>query len=171
MRDGTETRAAFLARFGHVAEYSPWVAEAAWKAAPFSTVEEVVNAFRQAIVDAPERQLMALIRAHPDLAGTVAVAGELGPQSSSEQASAGLDRLSTDDFDRFTRLNSAYRARFGFPFIICAREHTLESILDRFERRLDHDPRREVETARDEIVKIVELRIRDQSLTDERSRN
>jgi 2-oxo-4-hydroxy-4-carboxy-5-ureidoimidazoline decarboxylase len=160
---GTETREAFLDRFGQVAEHSPWVAEAAWHEGPFATIDQVVEAFGKAIATAPREDLVTLIRAHPDLAGTAAIAGEVGPESAAEQASIGLDRLTPEDFARFTNLNATYRARFGFPFIICVREHTVEQVLDQFERRLAHDESREVQTATDEITKIVALRIRDQS--------
>ena len=164
-------REAFLRRFGMVAEHSPWVAEDAWASAPFGTTADVVEAFARAIHRARPQRLLSLIRAHPDLAGRAAVAGELGPESAREQASVGLDRLTPDDFTRFTALNDAYRRRFNFPFIICVREHAVDSILDQFEVRLGHDRTREIETARDEITKIVALRIRDQSPPDDRSRS
>ncbi|MBX6342995.1 MAG: 2-oxo-4-hydroxy-4-carboxy-5-ureidoimidazoline decarboxylase, partial [Thermomicrobiaceae bacterium] len=116
----------------------------------------------RAAVDAapPERQ-RALIRAHPDLAGRLAVAGELTAESAREQASAGLDRLSPEEFAEFTRLNQAYRERFGFPFVICVRDHSRESILAAFRARLANSEEQEVATALREIARIAELRLRD----------
>jgi 2-oxo-4-hydroxy-4-carboxy-5-ureidoimidazoline decarboxylase len=166
-----EAREAFLRRFGTVAEHSPWVAQEVWASAPLGTTDDVVEAFVRVIRCAEPQRLLSLIQAHPDLAGRAAVTGELGPESAREQASVGLDRLTPNDFIRFTALNDAYRSRFGFPFIICVREHTVDSILDQFEVRLKHDHTREIETARDEITKIVALRIRDQSPPEERSRS
>jgi OHCU decarboxylase len=104
---------------------------------------------------------LALIHAHPDLAGRAAIAGVLTPESSREQASARLDRLTAEEYARFQQLNSAYRERFGFPFIICVREHTLASILEQFERRLNHDRAAEMTTALTEIGKIASLRLHD----------
>ena len=131
----------------------------------------MIDAFTRALQTTPGDRLVELIRAHPDLAGRAAIAGELGKESAREQASVGLDRLTPSDFARFTTLNEAYRQRFGFPFIICVREHTVASILDQFERRLEHSPAREIEAAATEITKIVALRIRDQMPVDERSRS
>ena len=129
--------------------------------APFEGVRELEDAFRAALADAPEEQRLALVRAHPDLAGRAALAGELTPESTSEQASARLDRLRPDELDEFTRLNDAYRARFGFPFVVCVREHTIPTILDAFARRLGHSAERELDTALEEIAKIASLRLRD----------
>ena len=102
---------------------------------------------------------IALIQAHPDLAGRAALAGTLTPESTNEQASAGLDRLSPDEFASFTRLNDAYRNQFGFPFVICVREHTKHSILQNFVQRLEHSREQEIDTALDEIAKIARLRL------------
>ena len=108
----------------------------------------------------PERQV-ELIRAHPDLAGRAALAGELTPASSGEQASAALDRLPPEALDRLTAATEAYRERFGFPFVVCVREHTVESIIDAAERRLGSERDDEVRTALGEIGKIAALRLRD----------
>ena len=110
---------------------------------------------------APIERKLALIRAHPDLAGRAAIAGELTAASTREQASAGLDRLSPEEYRRFHALNDAYRARFGFPFIIAVRENTRESILQSFEARLGNERDAEVRTALEEIGKIVRLRLAD----------
>jgi 2-oxo-4-hydroxy-4-carboxy-5-ureidoimidazoline decarboxylase len=108
----------------------------------------------------PEEQL-ALIRAHPELAGKAAVDGSLTEASAAEQASAGLDRLSQEEFDRFHALNAAYRDKFGFPFIICVRLTDKAGILAAMERRLANDRDTEIETAIDQIGEIVRLRLED----------
>jgi len=107
-----------------------------------------------------ERQV-ALIQAHPDLAGKAAIAGELTAESAHEQSSAGLSRLAPEEFATFTRLNHAYRERFGFPFVICAREHNATSILEHFAARLEHTRTQEIDTALGEIAKIARLRLLD----------
>ena len=117
-------REAFVARFGGVFEESPWIADAAWEARPFGSVEGLHAAMVRAVERAPRERRLALIRAHPDLAGKAAVAGELTPESTREQAAAGLDRLTPEQYERITGLTAAYRERFGFPFVVCAREHT-----------------------------------------------
>jgi len=120
-----------------------------------------VAAFRGAVARADDERQVALIRAHPDLAGRAAIAGELTAQSRSEQATVGLDRLTPAEFEQFTRANDAYRERFGFPFVICVREGTKETILAAYEERLGHEPEVEMAIALDEIVKIMRLRIAD----------
>lgn len=152
-------RAAFVRRFGGVAESSPWVAERAWAAAPADDPRALAAAFAAVVRTASTHEQLALIRAHPDLAGRAALAGDLSDDSTREQAFAGLDRLSADELARFTRLNDAYRTRFGFPFVICARRHTAASILEAYDRRLGNDADRERATAVEEIVAIMALRL------------
>ena len=154
-----EDRAGFVARLGHVAEGSPWVAERAFGLGPFADREAVAEAFAQVVREAPAEEQLALIRAHPDLAGRAALAGELTPESAGEQASAGLDRLTPPDLARLTRLNDAYRARFGFPFVICVRGRSVASILEALERRLANGADAERATAVDEIAAIMRLRL------------
>jgi OHCU decarboxylase len=113
----------FIARFGSLFEHSPWVAEEAWESRPFGSVEEMWRAFEDAVYSAPRESQLNLIRAHPDLAGKAAVAGELTQESAREQASAGLDRLSPGEFEAFTRMNREYREKFGLPMVVCARAH------------------------------------------------
>jgi OHCU decarboxylase len=108
----------------------------------------------------PDQQI-ALIRAHPDLAGRAAVAGELTEESAREQASARLDQLTPAQYAEFHRLNDAYRSKFGFPFVICVREHTRASILTNFSDRLALSRDQEAATALAEIGKIAGLRLRD----------
>jgi OHCU decarboxylase len=154
-------REEFVSLLGRAFEASPWVAEHAWDSRPFRDVEELHGAMVKAAKDAPEERRMALIRAHPDLAGKAAVAGELTPESGGEQASAGLDRLTPEEYDAFTRMNAAYREKFGFPMIVCVREHTKESILRNARSRLGNAREEEVETALGEIAKIAHLRLQD----------
>jgi adenine deaminase len=162
-------RATFAGVLDGVFEHSPWVAEAAFDAGPFDSLRSLEDACRAALAAAPDERKLTLVRAHPDLAGRAALAGELTADSASEQASARLDRLSQNELDRFTRLNDAYRARFGFPFVICVREQTVPSILDAFGARLGHGAERELDTALDEIAKIAALRLRDRIEHDEES--
>lgn len=154
-------REEFVSRLGPAFEDSPWVADGAWKFRPFEDVDELHGAMVRVVETASDERRMALIRAHPDLAGKAAVAGELTPESEGEQASAGLDRLTPEEYDAFTRMNSAYREKFRFPMIACVREHTKESILRNAESRLDNTPEGEVETALGEVYKIAHLRLGD----------
>jgi OHCU decarboxylase len=153
------TREAFVHRFGPLFEHSPWVAEDAWSDRPFADEEELFKALESAMYSAPRERQLALIRAHPDLAGRAAIEGTLTNSSTTEQASAGLDRLSPDEYDAFTRTNTAYRERFGFPFVVCVREHTKESILRVAAERLEHTRDEEVRVALEEIAKIARLRL------------
>jgi 2-oxo-4-hydroxy-4-carboxy-5-ureidoimidazoline decarboxylase len=139
-------------------EHSPWV-EARADARPSSGDRhaDLMVVVRDA---SPEEQL-ALIRAHPELAGKAAVA--LTEASAAEQASAGLDRLTQAEFDRFHALNAAYREKFGFPFIICVRLTDKAGILAAMECRLTNDRDTEIATALDEISKIVRLRLEDKA--------
>jgi len=151
----------FVSRFGRVFEGSPWVAERAWEARPFGGLSGLHGAMVEAVSGAPEEQQMSLILAHPDLAGKAAIAGELTPESTREQASAGLDSLTPGEYEAFTSLNAGYREKFGFPMIVCVREHTKESILQQAEARMEHSRAEEVEVALEEIAKIARLRLDD----------
>jgi 2-oxo-4-hydroxy-4-carboxy-5-ureidoimidazoline decarboxylase len=154
-------RDAFVERFGPLFEHSPWVAADAWSDRPFADMEDLYEALRGAMYAAPRERPLALIRAHPDLAGKAAMAGTLTESSTREQAAAGLDRLTPDEYAAFTRTNTAYRERFGFPLVVCAREHTKESILRVAAERLEHTHDEEVRVALEEIAKIARLRLRD----------
>ncbi|MBV9883384.1 MAG: 2-oxo-4-hydroxy-4-carboxy-5-ureidoimidazoline decarboxylase [Sphingomonadaceae bacterium] len=137
-------------------EHSPWV-EARADARPSSGDR---HADLMAVVrEATREEQLALIRAHPELAGKAAIDGSLTEASAAEQASAGLDRLTPEEFDRFHKLNAAYRERFGFPFIICVRLTNKAGILAAMERRLGNDREAEIETALAEIGEIVRLRL------------
>jgi 2-oxo-4-hydroxy-4-carboxy-5-ureidoimidazoline decarboxylase len=139
-------------------EHSPWVEQRA-DASPSSGDRhaDLMAVVREA---SPDEQL-ALIRAHPELAGKAAVDGSLTEASAAEQASAGLDRLTQDEFDRFHALNADYRQKFGFPFIICVRLTDKAGILAAMERRLANDRATEIATAIEQIGEIVRLRLKD----------
>ncbi len=156
-------REEFVARLGHLYEGSPWIAAEAWSAHPFLDRGDLHRKLEQVVAGAPRERQLALIRAHPDLVGRAALAGTLGPASTVEQAAAGLasDRLSPAEIAAFGELNRAYRERFGFPFVICARENRRASILAGFRSRLGHDPEQEVATALVEIGKICRFRLAD----------
>ena len=150
----------FISKYGGVYEHSPWVAESV--AADAADVDDIdgLAALMVDCVDnaAPEKQL-ALIRAHPDLAGKAQVAGELTPDSTDEQASAGLDQCSKVEYERFQALNDAYKEKFGFPFVMAVRGSSRTEILEAFSDRLRNDYDVEFETALAEIHKIARLRL------------
>ncbi|MBI1203871.1 MAG: 2-oxo-4-hydroxy-4-carboxy-5-ureidoimidazoline decarboxylase [Rhodopseudomonas sp.] len=154
----------FTAALADIYEHSPWVAEAASTQRPFATLAALHAAMAAAVQDASAEARTALVQAHPDLAGKAARAGTLTADSTHEQASVGLDRLSEAEFARFHQLNDAYKAKFGIPFIVCVRRHTKDSILKAFERRLAHGNADEFDTAIEEIVRIGALRL-DQRVT------
>jgi 2-oxo-4-hydroxy-4-carboxy-5-ureidoimidazoline decarboxylase len=157
----TLDREPFVALLGPLFEQSPWVAAAAWPARPFASLTHLHDTLCSVMYAAPLDQQVALIRAHPDLVGRAALAGTLTPESSNEQAAAGLDRLSPEEIAAFTALNAAYHARFGFPFVICVRENRKAGILAGFNARLDHTRDEEIATALGEIAKISYLRLMD----------
>jgi OHCU decarboxylase len=150
---------AFVAALGAVAEHSPWVAREAWRCRPFDSLAGLRLAFESAIRGAAPERRLELLRAHPELAGREAAAGELTGASASEQRAARLDRLTPDELAALTRLNADYRERFGFPFIACVREHSVASLLAWAEARLAREPEAETETAIAEVCKIVSLRL------------
>jgi OHCU decarboxylase len=152
---------AFVAALGAVFERSPWVARAAIARGPFADLDELHRAMVAVVRAAAREQQLELIRAHPELAGREAAAGELTDASGREQAAAGLDRLTADEAERWRALNRAYRERFGFPLVVCVREHTKDSILAWGRERLAHGTDEEVEIAIGEIAKIARLRLED----------
>jgi 2-oxo-4-hydroxy-4-carboxy-5-ureidoimidazoline decarboxylase len=152
---------AFVETFGLLFEGSPWIASQAWHARPFASIGDLHEKLCAVTYGATREQQLALIRAHPDLVGRAALASTLTPQSTGEQAAAGLDRLSPGEIAEFNRLNAAYRDKFGFPFVICARENKKESILSGFATRLHNTQEEEIATALNEIAKIARLRLLD----------
>lgn len=158
------SRDAFVARFGGVWEHSPWIAEGAFDAGltPAHDRAEGLHAAMVAVMRAAtDAAKLALIRAHPDLAGKLATAGRLTAESTGEQASAGLDRLTDAERAEFTRLNDAYKARFGFPFILAVKGRSKDEIRDAFVTRLENDPMAERQEALAQIERIALLRLRD----------
>jgi len=151
--------AAFEAAIGETFELAPWVAATAHAKRPFATVSDLHTAMMGTVRAAPRDTQLAFLRNHPDLAGKAARAGAITDDSKDEQASAGLDTLSEEEFVRFHRLNDAYKAKFGFPFMVCVRRHTRDSILTQFERRLPHDEATEFAAALQEVFYITRLRI------------
>ena len=149
----------FVAAFGDVVEHSPWVAERAALARPFADRVAVVVAFAGALPNASGDELLAVLRAHPDLAGRAAAAGELTEDSRQEQAGAGLERLSHEEFERFQTLNAAYKARFRIPFIFAVKGATKAAILAAFEARIGNDPATEIAQAIGNVCRILRFRI------------
>jgi 2-oxo-4-hydroxy-4-carboxy-5-ureidoimidazoline decarboxylase len=154
-------RPTFVAALGHLFEHSPWVAERTWERRPFRDPINLHAELCATMRAAPLQQQMALIQAHPDLAGRLARQFQLTADSTREQASAGLDELTAGELANFQRLNDAYRAKFGFPFIICARLNAKDAILTAMSARLVHPFDTERATALVEIEKIAWLRLQD----------
>ncbi|WP_208987540.1 2-oxo-4-hydroxy-4-carboxy-5-ureidoimidazoline decarboxylase [Roseibium marinum] len=152
---------AFVTAFGDVAEHSPWVAENAFGKAPFADREAVINAFETAMNAASGDRQLALVRAHPDLAGKAALAGEVAEDSKREQAGAGLNTLSPEEFARFTQLNTRYKTKFGFPFIFAVKGATKHMILAAFEDRIANSAEDELATALTQIARIFRFRLED----------
>jgi 2-oxo-4-hydroxy-4-carboxy-5-ureidoimidazoline decarboxylase len=148
--------AAFVSRLGFLFEHSPWVVERAARRRPF---RDLHAGLMQVVAEASDDERLALVRAHPELAGKAAVDRTLTQASAAEQASAGLDRLTQAEFDRFHALNAAYRARFGFPFVICVRKTDKAGILAAMERRLANPHDAELAAAIAEVGEIVKLRL------------
>ena len=150
----------FVRRYGGIYENSPWVAQ---KAAPLidgsADIDVIARVMADCVDNASRDRRLTLIRAHPDLVGKAAVAGELTDDSRSEQASAGLEQCSPDEYERFQALNSAYRRKFGFPFVMAVRNCSRAQILAAFESRLENDYDEEFENALLEIHKIARLRL------------
>jgi 2-oxo-4-hydroxy-4-carboxy-5-ureidoimidazoline decarboxylase len=157
-------KAAFVAALANIFEHSPWIAEQAASMRPFAGLCRLFDAMKVAVDHAPGELRLALIKAHPDLADKTQRAAGLTAESNAEQNSVGLDRLSDAEYEAFARVNNAYRAKFGFPYIVCVRRHTKDSILRDFERRLPNDATTEMRTSIAEICRIAALRL-DQSVT------
>jgi 2-oxo-4-hydroxy-4-carboxy-5-ureidoimidazoline decarboxylase len=150
---------AFVAALANVFENSPWIAEATARGRPFASTAALRDAMLAVIDRAPAGRRLELIRAHPDLANRRQRAAGLTAESTAEQDGVGLDRLSDGEFALFEQSNAAYRGKFGFPFILCVRRHSKDSILDAFLRRLRNEPTQEVPEAIREIGRIASLRL------------
>jgi 2-oxo-4-hydroxy-4-carboxy-5-ureidoimidazoline decarboxylase len=158
----------FVAALANIFEHSPWIAEQAASMRPFAGVNQLFDAMIAAVERAPSELRLALIKAHPDLADKTQRAAGLTAESSAEQNSVGLDRLSDTEYVAFERVNNAYRSKFGFPYIVCVRRHTKDSILRDFERRLPNDARTETQKSIEEICRIAALRVDQLVLSDDR---
>jgi 2-oxo-4-hydroxy-4-carboxy-5-ureidoimidazoline decarboxylase len=160
----------FVAALANIFEYSPWIAEQAASLRPFAGVNQLFDAMKAAVNRAVPELRVALIKAHPDLANKTQRAAGLTAESNAEQNSAGLDRLSDAEYAAFERVNNAYRAKFGFPYIVCVRRHTRDSILRDFERRLPNDASTETQKSIEEICRIAALRVDQLVVSDDRLR-
>jgi 2-oxo-4-hydroxy-4-carboxy-5-ureidoimidazoline decarboxylase len=147
----------FVSSLGAIFEHSPWVAENVLTERPFTSLEALHTAMVNVVKTASLETQLTLIRAHPDLGMKL----KMSQQSVSEQAGLGLDRLSASEFERFSSLNTAYREKFGFPFIVAVRNHTKETILEQFVLRLKNSVELEIQTALEEVYKIAGFRLQD----------
>lgn len=154
-------RPAFVAALGHLFEHSPWIAEETWPRRPFRDAAHLHAELCATLRGASVSRQLDLIRAHPDLAGRLAQQQKLTAESAREQASAGLNVLTPAELARFQALNDAYRSRFEFPFIICARLQARDAILAAMASRLGNQPAAEFATALTEIEKIARIRLAD----------
>ncbi|WP_313025041.1 2-oxo-4-hydroxy-4-carboxy-5-ureidoimidazoline decarboxylase [Pseudomonas lopnurensis] len=155
-------RDAFVAAFADIYEHSPWVAERAYEQGVDASLDDIDTLHQRMagiLLAASREEQLALINAHPDLAGKAAVRGELTASSTSEQAGAGIHECSAEEFARFTALNDAYKARFGFPFIKAVKGSNRHQILAAFEERIHNAPEQEFTTALAEINKIALFRL------------
>ena len=150
---------AFVTALGSIFEHSPWVAERAAKKRPFNTLDDLHETMITAVWSAPAAAQMALLRAHPELAGKAALRGELTAESTLEQSGAGLAHCSADEFARLTALNAAYNKKFGFPFILAVKGYDRAGILREFERRVERDPSVEFEEALKQVARITRFRL------------
>jgi OHCU decarboxylase len=151
----------FVRVIGSVFEHSPWIAREASGQRPFAGTHEILDALCDTVRNASDDQKLALIRAHPDLVSRAALAGTLTLASTAEQAAAGLNKLTPEEMALFQKQNEAYRRKFGFPFVICARLNKKEAILGGFSQRLQNSGEQEIQAALQEIFKIASLRLQD----------
>lgn len=152
--------------YGDVYEHSPWVAEAAWRhglTESHDAPEALAELMGLMLQQASSEQQIKVIQAHPDLAGKAAMAGELTQDSTSEQAGAGLDQCSSEEFARFESLNAAYKEKFGFPFVIAVKGLDRHAILAAFAERLNNDLATERQTAIEQIIRIARFRLIDRA--------
>jgi 2-oxo-4-hydroxy-4-carboxy-5-ureidoimidazoline decarboxylase len=154
-------REGFIQIIGPIFEHSPWIAEAAWQKRPFPDWENLHHALCETVKYAGEGKQLALICAHPDLAGRGSLAGRLSRESTGEQAGAGLNDLSPEEAALIQKNNSAYKEKFGFPIVICARLNKKAAILNGFKSRLGNSRAQEIQAALEEIFAIAKLRLRD----------
>ena len=152
---------AFVAALSGIFEHSPWVAQAAAQQRPFESIDALHAAMSKAVETAGDEKQLALINAHPELAGKAAVRGELTAESTREQSGAGLNLCTQEEFDKLRSLNATYRQKFGFPFILAVRGYDRHGILANFEKRVNHDRAEELRTSLDQIYRIARFRLND----------
>jgi 2-oxo-4-hydroxy-4-carboxy-5-ureidoimidazoline decarboxylase len=150
-------RQRFVEIVGGVFEHSPWVAEGAWPRRPFRDVADLHHAMASVVDASPRERQLALLRAHPDLGSRA----RMSDASAGEQAGAGLDRLTADEFARLQRLNTEYRRRFEFPFLFAVKGSTKHQILEALEQRLGRDPDEEFAEALRQVARIARFRLDD----------
>ena len=153
------SQAEFARELGTIFEHSPWIPERAWAARPFADLDALHQAMLRVVREADPAEQLALITAHPELAGREAAAGTLTSDSTSEQRGAGLDQCSPDELQRLRALNAAYRERFGFPFVIAVKGRSRYQIMDAIEERLQNGRDTEFDTCLDQIGQIARFRL------------
>jgi len=153
------SRDTFVRRYGGVYEHSPWVADRCFDAGQHLGPEQLAGLFAKCVDSADDQTKLELIRAHPDLAGRAAIRGELTNESTAEQASAGIDQCSIEEYERFVAFNAAYREKFDFPFVMAVKNSNRHEILAAFVKRIGNDAQTEFRTAIEEIHKIARLRL------------
>ena len=159
MADGPEAEARFLAACGNVYEESPWIARQAWREGARIGQPGLAATLRRVVETSGAEAQLALLRAHPDLAGRLAMRAELTAESAAEQSGAGLDRCTPEEYREFRQLNDRYRQKFGFPFILAVRGHDRAGILAAFRQRLGNDRDREFRAALAEVHRIAGFRL------------
>ena len=152
-------RERFVAALGEAFERSPWIAEAAWSMRPFASIDALHTAMVGTMRSAPAAAQLALLRAHPELAGKAAIRGELTADSKLEQSGAGLDRCSPEEYARLQELNSAYNEKFGFPFIIAVRGLDRAAIIACFAERVARERAQEIDEALRQVGRIARFRL------------
>jgi len=155
------SRDEFVRVCGPLFEHSPWIAERTFAKRPFASIDELHGSLVQTVRTASSDEQVKLIASHPDLVGRLAREGRLTGESTREQAAAGLTQLSPIEIEQFEQYDTEYRARFGFSFVICARENKKDAILAAFPLRLRNSREQEIDTALAEIAKIARLRLLD----------
>ena len=151
----------FVAALSGIFEHSPWVAEVAAAARPFASIDALHKTMSDAVETGGEARQLALINAHPELAGKAAVRGELTAESTREQSGAGLDQCTQEEFDKLLTLNRTYREKFGFPFILAVRGYDRHGIIANFESRVNHSRAEELRASLDQIYRIARFRLDD----------
>ncbi|KVE25498.1 OHCU decarboxylase [Burkholderia vietnamiensis] len=157
----TMAPSAFVTALSGIFEHSPWVAEHAAAKRPFASIDALHETMSNAVETAGDARQLALINAHPELAGKAAVRGELTAESTREQSGAGLDQCTQEEFDKLLTLNRTYREKFGFPFILAVRGYDRHGIIANFESRVNHSRSEELRASLDQIYRIARFRLDD----------